>query len=257
MNKFKVKISICIICILILVTTVSIIVYSKYKENNMDNNVENGFTEQESTYEISNYITEEMQNNAEINMPTLCYKSGFTKEYLYEQADAIAIVKPFSKEYMDYTIKPSGITFGKMLVNTSIYGELETGTVIKYGKYGGIIDIETIEKVDNVKIYVKPEYKNIPKNQIYHNIIMEESTEMELGKTYLAYLKYDSEYNAYILVNPGHSLLELDIPQESSYVSLTDINIENTKIMNYDNKEFESLSEYIDKYITNINVNKE
>ena len=56
---------------------------------------------------------------------------------------------------------------------------------------------------------------------------------------------------AYEIIGLEIGLREVQIPQESEYVSVTNLDFEKTNILNNQTQEYENLKEYIDNNINN------
>lgn len=215
---------------------------------------QNDTNAQGEKYKLSTYVTEEMKQKATQGSSILCFANAFTPEWLKENCTNIAVVRVISQDYID----PDGFltyTFGTMLINNSIYGNLEEGKAVKYIKAGGYIDMETWNNAQpeasrDKRIETRKEQGiTTPLSDEYMNIVYSDDIELEVGKTYLAYLAYNEKYNAYEMIGYKWGLMEINIPQEEEYVSKIDIDFENSNILNNETNEYESIKEYIEKYI--------
>lgn len=177
---------------------------------------------------------------------------------MYELATDIAIVKVISKDYMDPDASMLGMTFGKMLVNTVVSGNLNVEQVVTYEKPGGYVDLETWEKAQPNASTEKRRYLrekaglSMDLSNEYINILIDSDVEIETGKTYLVYLTYDQSCNAYEIIGLGNGLREVDIPQENRSVSVTNVSVNERKIKNNTTGEWENLNSYVENNIQNI-----
>ena len=246
-----------IICI------ISIVIISgrRYNINLQDSNlneqllnIEEVPKEEKIKYKVSTYITSKMKEEAKLCVPIICWAYGFDPEYLFSECDNIAIIRIMCIDKMTMKPKSYGSTYGKALINNTIRGNLKEGDIITFSKNGGIIDLESLENETNQKYEIPTGKENIPKNEVYFNVILEDDYNIEEGKTYLAYLKYDQTTHSYMIIGQGYGLRELEIKKED-YISKIDIDFNNTKLIKnenvheYSNIEFTYLQEYIDKYI--------
>lgn len=206
-------------------------------------------------YEITSYVTQEMKKGARKNVCSLAMRYEYTPEKMYELCTDIAIIKVISKDYMDPTASMLGMTYGKLLVNNTIFGNLSQGQIVKYEKPGGYIDLETYNKSRPIASQEKRKYlrreAGLPEDMSneYINILAETDIELEEGKTYLAYLTYNEYDKAYEIIGLGNGLREVDIPQENISVTLTKERIDLLKIKNNETGKWENLEIYIEENI--------
>ena len=83
-----------------------------------------------------------------------------------------------------------------------------------------------------------------PLSEEYMNMRVNKDIDIEEGKTYLAYLTYNEKNKAYEIIGLEIGLREVQIPQESEYVSVTNLDFEKTNILNNETQEYENLKEY-------------
>lgn len=252
-----------IIIVFIIIFCIITIVHGIRKQeynSSYQNEQQSDITEQNEDierYKISTYVTDEMREKATIGGGILELRFEFTPEKLKELCTDIAIVRTISHDYIDPKAGFLEMTFGTMLINNNIYGNLNEGDVVKYIKAGGYIDMETWnnaqpEAAKESRIRTRKIMGiTTPLNEEYINVLYSEDIELELGKTYLAYLAYNEKLDAYEIIGFNRGLRELDMPQESEYVSKIDIDLNNARILNNITNEYESLKEYIDN-----NINK-
>ena len=211
-------------------------------------------------YNVSTYVTEEIKNKAEYSGGILCLEYEYTPKKMYELSTDIAIVKVISLDYMD----PTGFlgkTFGKILINSSLSGNLKQGEVITYVEPGGYANMEEWDKLQPEAAREKRRYlrEQAGLSTDYSNewmyITADIDVEIEAGKTYLAYLAYNEKLECYEIIGLENGLREVNIPQEKESVSVTELNFEELKIKNNVTEEYENLNEYIVNNINNLMKN--
>lgn len=195
----------------------------------------------------SSYITKEIKENT-INSEVFATGIEYTPEVFKENATDIALIEVKSLDRADmqfFEFIPS--TYGKFIVNESIYGSLESGKEYEYVKPGGTVseseydvasDPQALEKRERLRKERKDQ--NEP---IYYNIQMNGDIEIEPGKTYLAYLTYNENKDIYEIIGFGEGLKEIK-----------GISRDALKVKNNKNGEFEALDDYkkrcIDPYFS-------
>ena len=213
--------------------------------------------EETPKYEISTYVTNEIKEIATDSASVVCFKEPFTIESLKKLCTDIAIIRVISLDYMNMDVSMFGMTFGKALINNSIYGTLKEGDVITYMKPGGYVDMETYNNAqpeaarENRLMVRKMNGITTPLSEEYMNMRVNKDIDIEEGKTYLAYLTYNEKNKAYEIIGLEIGLREVQIPQEDEYVSVTNLDFEKTNILNNQTQEYENLKEYIDNNINN------
>lgn len=207
-------------------------------------------------YEISSYITENVRNKVQDVQFAFDAEVDYTPEYLNNTSDNIAIVKVISLEGASTNYNSAvGMTYGKILINTSLYGNLKNGDVVEYLKPGGIVTVADYEKNQPEASNAKREYLRqqsgivIDKENEYYNLKVEDDIDIEEGKTYLAYLKYSKMLKKYEIIGLKNGLMEINIPKETKSVSKTVLDLNSLEILNNNTKQYESLQEYINKNI--------
>ena len=224
-----------------------------YNRNNASTEKENEIIF-ENYYDTYTYITDEMLNNSMNSTKMTLQMHEYTPKYMKENSDVIAIVSIISKDGASMEYSTFGMTYGKMLVNYVIYGEINTKVVLDYLKPGGIISVKDYDEHDNKAAVEKRDYLNekagkvIDKENTYFNIKLEDDIEIEEGKTYLAYLHYIEKYDKYEIIGLGNGLREVNIEKQER-IKEQEININELKIKNNRTQEWESLKDYIDNYI--------
>ncbi len=213
--------------------------------------------EETPKYKIFTYVTNEIKEIATDSASVVCFKEPFTIESLKKLCTDIAIIRVISLDYMDMNVSMLGMTFGKALINNSIYGTLKEGDVITYMKPGGYVDMETYnnaqpEAARENRLKVREMYGiNTPLSEEYANLRVNKDINIEEGKTYLAYLTYNEKNKGYEIIGLEIGLREVQIPQETEYVSVINLDFEKTNILNNETQEYENLKEYIDNNINN------
>lgn len=245
-----------VLVISILVLTVVIEKNVSVPENTSNINEASSQEELNPQYNVSTYVTEEIKNKAEISSAILCLAYEYTPEKMYELATDIAIVKVISLDYMN----PSQGTFGKILINNSLSGNLKDGEIVTYLEPGGYVNMEEWDKIQPEASREKRRYlreqaglsTNYSQEWIY--VTADIDIEIEAGKTYIAYLTYNDKLECYEIIGLENGLREVNIPQETESVSVTELNFNELKIKNNVTEEYENLNEYI---VNNIEKNKE
>lgn len=209
-------------------------------------------TKEEIIYDTSTYITGDMKENIINSDVSALHTYEYTPENLYKNSDVIAIIKVITLDGI--TLEENtviGDTYGKALINSVLYGNIKEDT-ITYFKAGGVVSIAEWEKYQPQEANEKRKQLRenssqlIDINSTYYSFKGEDDIEIEAGKTYLAYLKENG--NKYQIIGAGNGLRELQIEQTNK-ISSEEINLKNQKIKNNVTGEFESLDEYIEKYI--------
>lgn len=206
------------------------------------------------TYETYNFLSSDIIKNAQNSSisPELQYE--YTPEKMKEIADIIAVISVISVDYADTKIIISGATYGKMVINNVLYGSIKSGEVINYIKPGGIMTLAEYEKNQPDGAKEKSEElwseNGIDATKIYVNFHFENDPIIEEGKTYLCYLKYNKNIDKYEVIGLGNGFRELNIAK-NNVVTAKAYSLDNYQIKNNNTGEYESLKEYIEKYINN------
>lgn len=247
-NKYKIII---IPILLLVIFLICFFITTKFK--NLSNEIENDITS-ENYYNTYTYVTEAMINNCTDLTKISLQIHEYTPKFMKENSDAIAIVSIISKDGASMEYSTFGMTYGKMLINNVILGEVKQKEIIEYLKPGGIISVKDYDEHDNKAAVEKRDYLNekagkvIDKENTYFNIKLEDDIEIEEGKTYLAYLHYIEKYDKYEIIGLGNGLREVNIEKQER-IKEQEININELKIKNNRTQEWESLKDYIDNYI--------
>lgn len=261
-NDTKVKYILKPACAFLIAIVVFIGLKSQDLQNEMlitKNNVLSDTTKVDTTekYEKYSFVTDQMKNESENATISALFNEEIKPENLKDNSDNIAIVRIISldsssAEY-DHIV---GKTYGKLLINTIIKGNLKEGEVIEYASTGGYLTIAEWEKYQPQSANEKRDYlreKNslqIDKNTTYMHLQFGKCIDVEAGNTYLAYFNYNEEMEKYEMIGFQNGLMKLDIPQEEKSISIIDINYDELKVLNNNTGEYENLKEYI---IMNIN----
>jgi len=208
-------------------------------------------------YKISTYITDDIKENTQTGKFSASLKKEYTPQYMDELSDNVALVRIISLDgaSLEYN-SMVGMTYGKMLINTSLKGDLKEGEVVEYLKPGGVVSVAEYEKYDDPAAIEKREYLRkqngikIDKENSYYEIILGNDIIIEEGKTYLAYLKYSNDFKKYEIVGFGNGLREVvNILKETKNVKQIELNVNDLKIKNNNTNEVESLQEYVNKNV--------
>ena len=242
----KKKIAIWSIVILMLVVYYGTISFVKYRQDNID---------LEKEYIISSYVTDDMRENSNRMLNYLCLEDELTPEKIGNDADCIILAKVISLDDVENEGYLFGMTFGKMLVNTVISGNLKQGQVINYAKPGGIMSYSEWEETQPEEANSKRKYLReqsgieIDLNSTYIDLLAEGDIEIEAGKTYLVYLKYMKSTQSYEIIGLGNGLREVDMPRQSKTVKVENLDVNSLSIKNNKTGENESLKKYMDEHI--------
>lgn len=207
-------------------------------------------------YAISNFITDEIKSNSTTTPIGALVSYSTEPESIRNIADNIVIMRIISLDgaTMEYD-GMVGMSYGTMLINDVIKGGIKKGSVVGYIKPGGTISMEEWESYQTEESNQKrarlrtENNKNINLVNTYINTLVEDDIEAEPGKTYLAYLKYNTALNKYEIIGLGNGMRELKINKATESVSAMALNINNQQIKNNRTGEYENLNDYIQKYI--------
>lgn len=186
---------------------------SEYKESNG------------KEYTVTSYITQKMIDHAETGNLDMISSIEWTPDSMLEYATDVAIVHVVSLEKADMEFAAFvPTTYGEMLVNTPLKGNIEKGALIMYAKPGGMISIEDYEKTDDPQAIEKREYlrkeanRQVDKKNEYYDFLIGNDVEIEAGKTYLAYMTYHENLNKYEIIGFGTGFREINMPiQKNNY----------------------------------------
>ena len=206
-----------------------------------------------TSYDTSNYL-----GHSNIDVKDVVYHAYFaheyTPEYLKESADAIVLVSIISIDGADNKYDVAvGNTYGKLVVNNVLWGtKVSKKDVLEYTKSGGIMKVSEYEEnqPDSAKEKIQNLWKenNVNASDKYINLKYENEPDLEEGKVYLCYLKYNKDLEKYAIIGLDKGLRELNV-SKSARVSNSEVNISSYQIKNNTTGQFESLINYYDKYI--------
>ncbi len=259
----KKKFLVSFLCLIVLVVISVLVIYaSKPSDLNDIDKIADAVTNEEVTYKTSSYITEEMLKNTSDSKPMAMFRYSYTPEKMLELSDTVALVTIVSIEGASTEYNNMfGMTYGKILIENIIAGDKIENDIINYIKPGGILTFANWEKTQPQAANEKREYlreqsgTEIDKENTYVRIMLGNDIELETGKTYLAYLNYNENFDKYEIIGLGNGLRELNIEQQINEVKVQNINSYNNDLKIKDNTtgEWESLDLYIKNNITKEN----
>lgn len=247
-----------------LVGTGFLIYYSKSNnklENNIESNNVDGSYVEDFWYQTYNYLSEEIRSSAEQSVPSASFVNDNTPKTMLDRSDTVAIISIISVDGVNSKINPAvGATYGKLVINNVLYGDLNSGDVVEYIKSGAIMSLAEWEEV-------QPEDARIKREEIrkksgvdssyltdtYKQFHYASDPIVEDGKTYLAYLKYNDSVDKYEIIGRENGLRELNIAKQEK-VSSKSYEIQDYTIKNNTTNEYEELGNYVSM---NIDVVKE
>ena len=184
----------------------------------------------------------------------MCLNEEYTPELIGEDADDIVIASVISLDGAIADEGLFGITTGKLLINTTIKGDLQQGQVIEYMKNGGVMKMSEWEATQPSSANSKRQYlreqsgNNINLDNTYINVSISDDIDIEEGYTYLIYLKKNQEKYEIIGLDVGLRKVNVNY---SSRLRTQNLDIDTLEVMNNKTGEFESLQNYINTYISN------
>jgi len=176
--------------------------------------------------------------------------SEYTPSSMLNVSDIIALVTVVSIDGASMDYSTFGMTYGRMLVDYVIVGNINTDDLIEYLKPGGYVTVADYDAHDIPASVAKRDYLRqqsgivIDKENTYINLKVEDDIEIEAGKTYLAYLHYREKDGKYEIVGLRNGLREVNVSKVSS-VTIQKYSIDELKIKNNVTGEWESLNTYI------------
>ena len=244
-NKQYLKIAACLIVILVF-SVGAILTSINISQNNKV--VKDDVSQLANGKQIYTYVTDEMKKDSKYideNRSTVQIAKAYTPEDLLELCDCVALITVESIEGASREYSSSTMTYGKVIVNNVILGDIKLGDEIEYLKPGGYITVAEYDKYEDGAEITE---KKIGEETQYYNTLLNGDIEIEVGKTYLAYLRYDNNEDKYEIIGLGNGLREINIPKEN-VVTSKEYDIDELKILNNTTKEWESLKEYIENNI--------
>lgn len=206
------------------------------------------------TFKTSHYLSKDLREKAQDDSLHASYiYEDTTPPVLKNEADLIAIVSVISVDGTDIEFEPSvGSTYGKLVINNVFKGEKNEGDVIDYIKIGSVMSLEEWEKgqpaAAREKREAMREESGIDASTIFYSMHYEYDPIVEDGKTYLAYLKYNENVDKFEVIGRENGLRELNINQKDE-VSSVSYKAQEYNIKNNETDKFESLDEYVNKYL--------
>lgn len=220
---------------------------------------ENETTDCQELYNIYTFVSDYIKSNAEEVKVSAELNEEVTLSSLVKSTENIAIVRIISLDSSSAEFdQVVGKTYGKLIVNTVIKGNLQEGDVVEYAALGGYLTIAEWEQYQPSTANEKRDYlrkqngTEVDKNTTYMHLQIGNNLDVEEGKTYLAYLNYNEDMEKYEIVGFEDGLMEINVNKEESTVSTIDIDGQELKIKNNDSGEYESLDEYINEIKENI-----
>lgn len=234
-----------------LIAIASVSIGVKLSKNNVDipkNDI--NIVAQDNSYNTYTYITEDMINNSDKSTMYAELNSEYTPDNMLEVSDAVALVTIVSEDGASMKYSAFGMTYGTMVVNDVLYGNINSNGLVEFLKPGGYITMSDYDAHDIPASVEKRDYLRkqagieIDKENTYINLQVEDDVELEVGKTYLAYLHYRENYGKYEIVGLRNGLREVNVAQ-TTRVRVQQLNKDSLKIKNNKTGEWESLNEYV------------
>ena len=244
-NKQYLKIAACLIVILVF-SVGAILTSINISQNNKV--VKDDVSQLANGKQIYTYVTDEMKKDSKYideNRSTVQIAKAYTPEDLLELCDCVALITVESIEGASREYSSSTMTYGKVIVNNVILGDIKLGDEIEYLKPGGYITVAEYDKYEDGAEITE---EQTGEETQYYNALLNGDIEIEVGKTYLAYLRYDNNEDKYEIIGLGNGLREINIPKEN-VVTSKEYDLDELKILNNTTNEWESLKEYIENNI--------
>lgn len=244
-NKQYLKIAACLIVILVF-SVGAILTCINISQNNKV--VKDNVSQLANGKQIYTYVTDEMKKDSKYideNKATAQISKAYTPKDLLELCDCVVLITVESIEGASREYSSSTMTYGKVIVNNVILGDIKLGDEIEYLKPGGYI---TVAEYDKYEDGAEVTEEQTGEETQYYNTLLNGDIEIEVGKTYLAYLHYDNNEDKYEIIGLGNGLREIDIPKEN-VVTSKEYDLDELKILNNTTNEWESLKEYIENNI--------
>ena len=244
-NKQYLKIAACLIVILVF-SVGAILTSINISQNNKV--VKDDVSQLANGKQIYTYVTDEMKKDSKYideNKATAQISKVYTPKDLLELCDCIALITVESIEGASREYSSSTMTYGKVIVNNVILGDIKLGDEIEYLKPGGYITVAEYDKYEDGAEITE---EQTGEETQYYNALLNGDIEREVGKTYLAYLRYDNNEDKYEIIGLGNGLREINIPKEN-VVTSKEYDLDELKILNNTTNEWESLKEYIENNI--------
>ena len=251
-EKFKIIITI----LISLLVCIELIIILNTKNLQKNNPIEISKSKEYPEYKVSSFITDEIINNSERIQMLGLYTQNISPENTKKDAEFIAIVQIISCDYSSTEYDSvAGQTFGKMLINNVIKGNLKPGEILDYAAIGGYLTIEEWESKQPEEANQKREYLRkqngitIDKSKTYMHIQFDKCIDAEEGITYLAYFNYNKEMGKYEFIGFHNGLMKLDLTKKKSVSVINNLDMNDVKVLNNNTRQYENLNDYIEKNI--------
>lgn len=221
-----------------------------YNDKNITNMYQGDEKSKDSpTYEVSTYMNEEMKDVEKQGSGGMASIIEKPLDEMAAEADAIVLATIVSLDKA-VTILPDGskfqmgLTFGKMLVQSTYKGETMDAKVINFSKQGGVITVaqfdegSPVEAVEKRQRLRKESGNDIDLSMTYMNMTLDRDITLEEGKTYLLAIKYVEELDCYNIIGMDIMSREVQLPQVQEVRS---IDVSDVKVKNNETGSFESI----------------
>jgi len=222
----------------------------KNNNNTLKNNIEEIF------YETHNYLSDEIRSSAEETIPSASFVNDNSPNVILDSSDVVAIISIISVDGVNNKINPAvGASYGELVINNVLSGNLTAGDKIEYIKSGAIMSLAEWEEAQPEDARRKREEirkeSGIDDSYLtgtYRQFHYSNDPIVEEGKTYLAYLKYNKSVEKYEIIGRENGLRELNINKQEK-VSSKSYEIQNYTIKNNITKKYESLNNYVNENV--------
>ena len=197
MNKKKVLITLIFVSALIIASLLLLATYKLNPKSNEGIMLGKEISNSETQTQISTFVTSDIKKSAENIEVSAEFNKETTLNDLVDSTDNIAIIRVISLDssnaQFDHVV---GNTYGKLMVNTVIKGNLKEKQVIEYAALGGYLTIAEWEQYQPTAANEKRDFLRQQsgtvsnKNEAYIHLQFENNVDIEEGKTYIAYLNY-------------------------------------------------------------------
>lgn len=216
-------------------------------------------TAEKAENKLSTFVTEKIKKTAEEAQVATELNEEVSMKGLIDSTENIAIIRIISLDSSSAQFdQVVGKTYGKMLINTVIKGNLKEGEVVDYAALGGYLTIAEWEQYQPAAANEKRDFLReqsgikLNKEESYIHLQFEDNIDVEEGKTYIAYMNYNSEMGKYEITGFADGLMELSIEKEQKRVSPINIDSQKVMIKNNHTGEYESLESYTEKVKSNM-----
>jgi len=244
---------------LIFLFFIALVIFFRLKNINIKENDFNLTNNQISKYRVSSYISDKQKADAENAEISLEINEEESFEDLVKKSENIVIVRIISLDSSSAEYdQVVGNTFGKLIINNVIKGELKEGQVVDYAATGGYLTINEWEKYQSDTANEKRDYIRkqngivVDKETSYIHLQFENNIDVEEGKTYLAYINFNDKMDKYEIVGFERGLMEISIEQEENTISAIDMKLNELKLKDNNSGKYELLNDYIEKIKENM-----